>query len=220
LVHCFGCSVADLIKPCLSQSVTFGFLSIDRIMKRIVFAAAAALGVTAFTAPAQAALFKWRVDYTGFFAEDAFISGFFVADGADAADGIVSGDEFERWEWTWSGNSEVDAFTISSSEGDFSTLFGDPAFYVDGTPNEVGLTDGLDQGFYSSDEFGLDLEFLLVDDFTGSNPLASISTTGDVTAAGTISVSDPEPVPEPATLLGLMTLAGAAAMAKRQKQAA
>ncbi|NEQ55092.1 MAG: PEP-CTERM sorting domain-containing protein, partial [Leptolyngbya sp. SIO3F4] len=41
-----------------------------------------------------------------------------------------------------------------------------------------------------------------------------------VAAAGTVSVSDPEVVPEPATLLGLLTLAGAAAVAKRQKQAA
>ena len=182
-------------------------------MKQIVLAAAAALGVTAFAAPAQAALFKWSVDYTGFFADDAFISGFFIADGADAEDGIVSGDEFDSWEWTWSGNSEVDAFTVSSSDGEFATLFGNPAFFVDGTPNEVGA--GFDQGFYGSDDVGLDLEFLFVDNFADGT-----FTAGDVTAAGTISVSDPEKVPEPATILGLLTVAGAAALAKRQKQAA
>lgn len=190
-------------------------------MKHIVLAAAAALGITAFAVPAQAALFKWSVDYTDFFAEDASISGFFVADEADAADGIVSGDEFERWEWTWSGNSEIEAFTISSSEGEFSTLFGEPSFYVDGTPNEVDFTDGLDQGFYFSDDFGLDLEFLFVEDFTGgATPFEGVSISGDLTAAGTVSVSEPVPVPEPATLLGFVTLVGAAAMAKRQKQAA
>ena len=184
-------------------------------MKRIVFAVAAALGATAFAAPAQAALFKWSVDYTGFFAEDAFISGFFIAEDTAATDGIVSGDEFESWEWTWSGNSEVEAFSISSSEGEFASLFDNTGFYVDGTPNELGLTDGLDQGLFSSDDFGLDLEFLLVDNFS-----AGTTSDGDLAAVGTISVSDPEPVPEPTTLLGLFALAGAAAVAKRQKQAA
>ncbi|EKU98978.1 PEP-CTERM motif-containing protein [Leptolyngbya sp. PCC 7375] len=184
-------------------------------MKRIVFAAAAALGVTAFAAPADAALFKWSVDYTGFFAEDAFISGFFIAEGTAATDGVVSGDEFDSWQWSWSGNSEVDAFTISSSDGEFASLFDNTGFFVDGTPNELGLTDGLDQGLYSSDDFGLDLEFLFVDNF-GAGKISD----GDLTALGTISVSDPEPVPEPATLLGLLAVAGAAAVAKRQKQAA
>ncbi|MBX2862590.1 MAG: PEP-CTERM sorting domain-containing protein [Leptolyngbyaceae cyanobacterium MAG.088] len=185
-------------------------------MKQIVLATAAALGVTAFAAPAQAALFQWNVDYTGFFAEDASISGFFVADEADAADGMVSGDEFEDWSWTWSGNSEVDAFTISSDEGgDFDF---DPTFYVDGTPNEPGV--GLDQGLFFSDDYAVDLEFLIVEDFTGDNALTSAVTFGDLEAAGTVSVSDPEPVPEPATLLGLMALVGAATMAKRQKQVA
>ena len=186
-------------------------------MKQIVLVAAAALSVTALAAPAQAALFQWNVDYTGFFAEDASISGFFVADETAADDGIVSGDEFEDWEWTWSGNSQIDAFTISSSDGNFSF---NPGFYVDGTPNELELADGLDQGFYFSDDFGLDLEFLVIEDFAGSTPFEGLASSGDVTAAAAISVSDPEPVPEPATLLGLMTLVGAAAMVKRQKQAA
>ncbi|NEZ61483.1 PEP-CTERM sorting domain-containing protein [Leptolyngbyaceae cyanobacterium CCMR0082] len=184
-------------------------------MKRIVFAVAATLGVTAFAAPADAALFKWSVDYTGFFAEDAFISGFFIAEGTAATDGVVSGNEFDSWQWSWSGNSEVDAFTISSSDGEFASLFDNTGFFVDGTPNELGLTDGLDQGLYSSDDFGLDLEFLFVDNF-GAGAISD----GDLTALGTISVSDPEPVPEPATLLGLLAVAGAAAVAKRQKQAA
>ncbi|NEQ54899.1 MAG: hypothetical protein F6K11_33050 [Leptolyngbya sp. SIO3F4] len=125
-------------------------------MKKIVFAAAAALGMAAIAAPAQALTFRWNVDYSGFFPEDATISGSFVADEAAAADGIVSGDEFEAWDWSWSGNSEVEAFSLSSSNGDdINTDFGIPGFFVDGTPNEVGFTDGLDQGFYTSDDFGL-----------------------------------------------------------------
>lgn len=190
-------------------------------MKKIVFAAAAALGVTAFAAPAQALTFRWNVDYTGFFADDASITGSFVADEAAATDGIVSGDEFDSWVWNFSGNSEVDAFSISSDEGgEFLTLGDTPGFFVDGTPNEVDFADGLDQGSYTSDAYGIDLEFLFVQDFTAGNPFAGTTTFGDLTAAGTIAVSDPEVVPEPATLLGLLTLAGAAAMAKRQKHAA
>ena len=190
-------------------------------MKQVVFAVAAALGVTAFAAPAHAVRFKWSVDYTGFFADGASITGFFIADESAATDGIVTGDEFESWEWSWSGNSEVAAFSIPSSHGEFSTLFDTPGFFVNGTPNEVDFADGLDQGLYFSDDFSIDLELLIVEDYTaGTFPFAETASFGDLTAPGVISVSDPEIVPEPATLLGLLTLAGAAAFAKRQKQAA
>lgn len=187
-------------------------------MKQIVLAAVAALGVTAVAAPAQAVTLKWTVDYTGFFAEDASINGFFVAEDTAAEDGFVSGDEFDRWEWNWSGNSEVDAFTLTSLTAEAESFFGEFGFFVDGTPNEPEA--GADQGLYVSDDFGLDLEFLLVQDFTSGSPFTGTTTFGDATAAGTVAVSDPEVVPEPATLLGLLTLAGAAAMAKRQKHAA
>ncbi|MEM1242608.1 MAG: PEP-CTERM sorting domain-containing protein [Cyanobacteria bacterium P01_H01_bin.26] len=184
-------------------------------MKQIVFAVAAAVGVTAFAAPAHAVRFKWNVDYTGFFAEGASISGSFVAEESAAADGIVSGDEFDSWMWSWSGNSEVEAFTISSANADIATLFDTPGFFVDGTANEVELADGLDQGTYTSDDFGLDLEFLFVDNFA-----AGTTSLGDTTAAGSIMVSEPEQVPEPATILGFLAVAGGFAAAKRQKQAA
>ncbi|MBE9070311.1 PEP-CTERM sorting domain-containing protein [Leptolyngbya cf. ectocarpi LEGE 11479] len=184
-------------------------------MKQILLAAAAALGVTAFAAPAHAARFKWTIDYTGFFADGAAINGFFIADETAATDGFVSGDEFDTWEWTWSGNSEVEAFTLTSSNAEAETFFGDFGFFVDGTANVPG--DDASEGVYISDEAAIDLDFLFVDTFD-SGAIASI--TGDTTAAGLVSVSDPEAVPEPATLLGLLTLAGAAAVAKRQKQAA
>lgn len=183
-------------------------------MKQLVLAAAAALGAAIFAAPAEAALFKWSVDYTGYFAEDASISGFFTAEGTAAEDGFVSGDEFDKWEWNWSGNSEVEAFSISSRGGELETFFGPAGFFVDGTPNVPG--EDPSEGVYVSDEAAIDLDFLFVDTFA-SGAIASV--TGDITAAGTVSVSDPEPVPEPATLLGLLALAGAA-VAKRQKQAA
>ena len=203
--------MGDLTQFCPSLPIDQQY----RIMKQIVLAAAVLSSAAVFSAPAQAALFKWNVDYTGFFAEDAFISGFFIAEETAATDGIVSGDEFDSWEWSWSGNSEVDAFTISSSDGEFASLFDNTGFFVDGTPNELRQADGLDQGFFGSDDFGLDLEFLLVDNFS-----AGTTSDGDVAALGTISVSDPEPVPEPATLLGLLAVGGAAILAKRQKQAA
>ncbi|MEO0348777.1 MAG: PEP-CTERM sorting domain-containing protein [Cyanobacteria bacterium P01_A01_bin.15] len=185
------------------------------MMKQIVFAVAAALGVTAFATPAHAVRFKWTVDYTGFFAEGAAISGSFVAEESAAADGIVSGDEFDSWMWNWSGNSDVEAFTISSANAEVVTLFGTPGFFVDGTANEVELADGLDQGTYISDEFGLDLEFLFVDNFA-----AGTTAFGDTAAAGSIMVSEPEQVPEPATIFGFLAVAGGFAVAKRQKQTA
>ncbi|MEM7065597.1 MAG: PEP-CTERM sorting domain-containing protein [Cyanobacteria bacterium P01_B01_bin.77] len=183
-------------------------------MKQILLAAAAALGVTAFAAPAQAARFQWNVDYTGFFADGASISGFFTADETAATDGFVSGDEFDTWEWTWSGNSEIAAFTLTSLTAEAETFFGDFGFFVDGMANVPG--DDASEGVYISDEAAIDLDFLLVDTFT-SGAIASVS--GNTTASGVVTVSDPEAVPEPATLLGLLTLAGAAVVAKRQKQA-
>ncbi|MEM6253554.1 MAG: PEP-CTERM sorting domain-containing protein [Cyanobacteria bacterium P01_D01_bin.156] len=189
-------------------------------MKRIVLAASAALGVAAFAAPAQAAIFQWNVDYTGFF-DGASISGFFTADETAATDGIVSADEFEAWEWNWSGNSEIDAFSVSSTNGgEVATFLDTPGFFVDGTPNEVELADGLDQGFYSDADFGVDLEFLTVEAFSIGSPITGTATSGTAAPTATIAVADPVPVPEPATILGLLTMAGAAAVVKRQKQAA
>ena len=126
-------------------------------MKKIVVAAAAALGVATVAAPAQALTFRWDVDYSGFFADGASITGSFIADETAAADGIVFGDEFDSWEWSWSGSSAVDAFSISSADGEFETLFDTPGFFVDGTPNEFELADGLDQGSYVSVRFRLAL---------------------------------------------------------------
>ncbi|MEL6136625.1 MAG: PEP-CTERM sorting domain-containing protein [Cyanobacteria bacterium J06628_6] len=188
-------------------------------MNKFAIAASAALGAVAIATPTQAADFKWTVEYAGFFAEDASITGSFVADETAADDGIVFSDEFSSWIWSWSGNSEAEAFSIDSSDGFVETSFGPVGFYVDGTPNEVDLADDLDQGLYVSDsgDTGLDLEFLFVENFdTGAFAL------GDLAASGaTISVSDPKPVPEPATILGVLTvLFGMGAAANRQKQVA
>ncbi len=186
-------------------------------MKQIVLAAAAALGVTVFAAPAQAALFKWNVDYTGFFADGASITGFFTAEDTAAADGFVSTEAFDSWAWNWSGDSVSDPFSISSNDGgEIQTFFGPAGFFVDGTANVPG--DNASEGVYASGEATIDLDFLFVDSFASGFVTASV--TGDVAAAGTVAVADPVPVPEPATVLGLWALAGAAALVKCQKQAA
>ena len=185
-------------------------------MKKIVFAAAVALGVTAFAAPAQAMNFRWNVDYTGFFDDGAAINGSFIANDTAAADGFVSTDEFDSWEWNFT--SATDAVTVTSSDtgAEIQNFFGPAGFFVDGTANVPG--DDASEGVYASDSAIIDLDFLFVDTFASGFITSSV--TGDVTISDAVSVSDPEPVPEPATLLGLLALAGAAATAKRQKQAA
>ncbi|MEA5464108.1 PEP-CTERM sorting domain-containing protein [Leptothoe sp. PORK10 BA2] len=185
-------------------------------MKKIVFAAAATLGITAFAAPAQAASFRWNIDYTGFFADGASINGSFIADETAATDGFVSTDEFDSWIWTFNSATEVVSVSSADSGAEIQNFFGPAGFFVDGTANVVG--DDASEGVYASSSAVIDLDFLLVDTFASGS--ITSSATGDVTVSDAISVSDPETVPEPATLLGLFALAGAAATAKRQKQAA
>ena len=194
-------------------------------MKYPVFAAAA-LGLISIAAPVEAAQLKWTVEYTGFFESDGggSIIGSFIADQADAADGIVSDTEFSSWIWNWSGNDAVSAFSISSNDGSIDPFFGS-SFYVDGTPNEpldgnFNDPDDLDQGVYTSgsgndiiDFNGLFVQRLAEAEFSQ----------GDASAANTaITVSDPESVPEPATVLGmLVVLAGfATSVVRHQKQRA
>lgn len=184
-------------------------------MKKIVLAATAAFGMAAIAAPAQAALFQWNVDYTGYFADGASITGFFTADETAATDGFVSTEEFDSWAWNWSGNSEVAAASISSADGgEIQTFFGPGGFFVDGTANVPG--DSASEGVYAGGNSVFDLDFLTVED--NSSATFSVATSADLTT-GTVAVADPIAVPEPATVLGLLTLAGAAAVVKRQKQA-
>lgn len=191
------------------------FKRLISVMKqKIVLAAIAALGLSSIALPAQAARLKWNVDYTGFFSSGASIFGSFEADETAADDGIVSDDEFTAWSWSWSGDSTVAAFTLSSDSAEIATpADGGSSFYVDGTPNLPFA--GLDQGLFVSDsgEQALDLEFLLVEDFANG-----AFTSGSSLAGAAVTVSDPEPVPEPATLLSLLAVAGAVAATKRQRQ--
>lgn len=182
-----------------------------------LFALAAALGVVAIAAPANAA--KWSIDYTGWW-EEGFLSGEISADDDAALDGIVGLDEITSWNWQWSGNSEVPEFYVSSNSPDaeIQIFSADSGFYVDGTPNLPDLLDGLDQGVFTGGNYVLDLEFVTVtDNSVPGFPFDGASTFGDPSAAqGTVSV---ESVPEPTVLLGLLTLVTAASL-KRQRQEA
>ena len=181
-------------------------------MKKIVFAVAAALGVTAFAAPAQALTFRWDVDYSGFFTDGASITGSFIADEAAATDGFVSTDEFDSWVWNFDGGEEPVTISSTDDGSEIQTFFGPAGFFVDGTPNVPD--DDASEGVYASNSAVIDLDFLFVDTFASG--FITSSATGDVTVSDGVALSDPEVIPEPATLLGLLTLAGAA-MAKRRK---
>ncbi|NJL37725.1 MAG: PEP-CTERM sorting domain-containing protein [Leptolyngbyaceae cyanobacterium SM1_4_3] len=190
-------------------------------MKRFALAVGLGLGLAAIAAPANAALFAWDIEYSGWWEESGggSIFGTIVADESNAEDGIVSGDELKSWLWSWSGNDVVPAFSFSSQE-EGATVDFDAGFYVDDRLNQPGLLDGLDQGTFTSGSGNevLDLEFLFAISFTDNVESFSEGNVGSVT--GTVAVSDPVPVPEPTSILGLLALAGVGAAAlKRQKQA-
>ncbi len=190
-------------------------------MKQFAFATAVTLGLTAIATPAKAAILGWDVEYTGWWEEvgGGSISGMFSANEEDAADGVVSIDEMRTWMWNWSGNDTVPAFSISSGAG--ATTDFNPSFYVDGTPNVPSLfeLDDLDQGVFisASGEEVIDLEALLVIANAGS--LDDLVIEGNPTASqGSVFISEPEMIPEPATVLGLLALAGISAATFQQRQ--
>lgn len=193
-------------------------------MKRFALAVGMGLGLGLATlaAPANAAILAWDVEYSNWWEEDGggSISGKFVADRKDAQDGIVSADEMTSWLWNWSGNDVVPAFSFSSGEIGATTDF-NPSFYVDGRLNQPSLLDGLDQGTFTSGSGNevLDLEYLFAISFVAN--VESFSQGNSNSALGTIRVSNPVVVPEPDSILGLITLVSISAVTlKRRKQRA
>lgn len=191
-------------------------------MKRFFLAVGLSLGLATFATPANAAIFAWDVEYSGWWEESGggSISGTIVADENDAQDGIISADELKSWLWNWSGNDLVPAFSFSSQEAGAITDF-DSSFYVDGRLNQPNLLDGLDQGTFTSGSGNevLDLEYLFAISF--ANNVESFSPGNVNSTVGTVTVADPVPVPEPTAGFGLFALAGlGAAILKRQKQKA
>jgi hypothetical protein len=213
-------------KRSLSQVlVVQQYSRLGSFMKHLALAATVALGWAALAAPANAALFSWDIEYTGWWEDDGggSIFGTIIADEDDAADGIVSANELKAWEWNWSGNDVVSAFSIFSKDKGATTDF-EPSFYVNGTPNQpIGLDfvdpDNLDQGSFVSGSGNeiLDLQALLAISFTDG--VESVSVGNPTATIGSVTVSEPTAVPEPATVLGLLALAGiSTATLKRQKQ--
>lgn len=198
-------------------------------MKHLAFSAAAVLGLCAISTPASAVEFKWNVEYTGWWESEGggSVAGFFTADAADAADGVVSASEIQSWLWSWAGNDIVPAFEIQGSRGGIQTFpeIAPAGFFVDGTLNLPFLVDNLDQATYVGGEAGeqiIDLEFLIVQ---GNDPFPtgdSVASSGSENAeAGQIVIGEPTQVPEPATALGLIALVGASAVTlKRRSQEA
>lgn len=196
-------------------------------MKHFALAVGLGLGLVTLAAPANAVTFAWDIEYSGWWEESGggSISGTIVADEEDAEDGIVSVDELKSWLWNWSGNDIVPAFSSSSKEdgtiADFGIVDLTTGFYVDGTPNQPGLRDELDQGTYTSGSGNevLDLEYLFV--ISSVDNVESFSPGNLDSTSGTVTVADPVLVPEPTAVLSLFALAGlGAATLKRQKQEA
>lgn len=198
-------------------------------MKHLTIAATVAVGALAIAAPAKAALFSYDIEYTGFFEGEGggSILGSIVATEADAADGIITLGEIDAWSWDWTGNSLVSAFSISSDDAgaEIQDLADPDGFDVAGGANlpDDFLFGGLDQGIFvggADGEFVLDLELLIVQDNTTTFPFGGDVTFGDpFAAAGSVTTSDPTAVPEPATVLSLLALAGVGATVKRNKAA-
>jgi hypothetical protein len=193
-------------------------------MKYVALAAVASLGVVgAIAPPASAANFSWDIVYTGWWDAEGggTVVGSIIADESAAGDGLISADELLGWSWDWTGNSFVSPFSISSEDAGAEVQFFD-GFYLDPTLNQP--ESGLDQGTFIGGDLGqyaIDFEFLIVADDTTAFPFGGDVTFGDAAAAsGRVAVSDPTKVPEPATLLGLLALAGAGLTLKGRQQAA
>lgn len=192
-------------------------------MKRLVCGVIAGLSVGAIATPAHAAFFRWNVEYTGWWDAEGggSVIGSFVADGADAADGLISSDEIASWSWSWSGNDFASAFDISSDDPAAESLFVD-GFFVDGTSNLPEFGDEVDQGLFiggTTGEQGIDFEFLTIETIN-PNGAFEISFGDSLSNTGNVTVSDPTQVPEPAAIVGLLVLAAIGGVTRYQKQKA
>ncbi|NJM58302.1 MAG: hypothetical protein HC857_13935 [Synechococcales cyanobacterium RU_4_20] len=114
------------------------------------------------------------VQYLGFWAGGGAVSGVISASEADAADGVISLDELVDWSWDWSGNSEVDAFSLSSAESAAIALLPPGGFLLNQPSGVLDTTlidpQGLDQGLYESEDGdrAIDLGALLIQDFAAN----------------------------------------------------
>ncbi|NJN29641.1 MAG: calcium-binding protein [Synechococcales cyanobacterium RM1_1_8] len=169
------------------QSLDLGALIIeDFIAGSFLQGNAGATGASISVSP----LVVFDVSYLGFWGNGDAVTGAFSISEADAADGVASLDELVDWSWSWSGNSDVSPFTISSDDGSVTALLPPSGFLLTGRNtafnSEFVDGDGLDQGLYQSGsgEQSIDLGALIIEDFA-----AGTLAQGDADAAsGIISV--------------------------------
>lgn len=164
------------------QTIDLGALIVEDLTTETV-----ALGDSGLGSIVISPVINFEVEYSGFWADGGSVIGGFSVSEADAADGVVTTDELIAWNWNWSGNSEVAAFSISSEDGVVADLLPLTGFLLEGmnTPvdGEFADPDGIDQGLYESvsGEQVIDLGALVIQDFTadalslGDISLGSIS---------------------------------------------
>ncbi len=131
----------------------------------------------------------FSVLYSEFWSSGGSVTGSFSTTEAAAADGVVSIDELIAWEWNWTGNDEVDAFSISSDEGEAIALLPPGGFLLDdmntAIDEEFTDPDGLDQGVYTSgpgDQI-IDLGALIIQDLEAGTFTEGVSSEGNILVA-------------------------------------
>jgi len=135
---------------------------------------------------------RFSIKYVDFWGEDGggSVKGLLSVTEEATADGILSLDELVAWDLDWTGNSSVEAFSISSDDGSATALIEPGGFNLNGENSAFALdfsdADGLDQGIYEagSGEQTLDLGGLIVEDIA-----AGTASIGDA-MAGSVSISE------------------------------
>jgi hypothetical protein len=193
-------------------------------MKNYLFALTL-LGASLLPGTSHAMLFAYDVEITGWWDAEGggALFGSLITDETADDDGLLDfGSELMDWEWAWTGNPFVTAFTITSRDpgAGIDITAGTAGFYVDGTPNLPDFADGLDQGIFiggAVGEFLVDLEFLTIEDNTVAFPFGGDFTIGDPASQfGMVSISEPRAVPEPMPLM-LLALAIPFALRNRRR---
>ncbi|MDY6784711.1 MAG: PEP-CTERM sorting domain-containing protein [Cyanobacteriota bacterium] len=193
--------------------------------KFAIAATAALMGLGIATQSASASTF-----YINFEREEfgGTLSGRYLIDSSSFDDdGFIDENEVIRWMVEWSGNSDVDAFSLSSDDGDRLKKFlsGEDTFiFAVDDPND-------DDIFVLYDNNVSSTEFLMINDaLTGDGEFCTTACTGswkyssvlDATAtaptAPVPSTPDVATTPEPTALLGFLALGGLTAVSGLQRK--
>lgn len=188
------------------------------------------LSASVFSGLSQASLVSYDFEYNGWWDAEGggSLIGSLITDMNAVDDGFIDlGSELADWDWSWSGNPFVSAFSISSRDAaaGVDILGGIAGFFVDGTPNLPDFADGLDQGVFIGGDVGqfvIDLEFLFVEDNTVPFPFGGDVTFGDpASTTAFVDVGQPVAVPEPSSIALLAcVIPGALLVARRRRKGA